>query len=44
MDQDINMQEYIEQHCTESMNNALAAVKYTTWERKCPDSSDTEIE
>jgi len=43
MDQDISMQEYIEQHCTESMYNALAAVKYTTWERKCPDFPDVEF-
>jgi hypothetical protein len=43
MDQDINMHEYIEQHCIESMNNALAAFKYTTWERKCPNFSDVEF-
>ncbi len=43
MSQNITMQDYLEQHCTESMNNALAAVRYTTWERKCPDFSDIEF-
>ena len=43
MNQEITMQEYIEQHCTESMNNALAAVRYTTCERHCPDFSDIEF-
>jgi len=43
MNQEISMQEYIDQHCTESMNNALAAVRYTTWERHCPDFSDIEF-
>lgn len=43
MDQNISMNDYIVQHCTESMNNALASVRYTTWERQCPEFSDIEF-
>ncbi len=43
MNQDITMYDYIVQHCTESMNNALAAVRYTTWERNCPEFTDIEF-
>lgn len=43
MNQDLTMLEYIKKHCTESMNNALGSVKYTTWERQCPEFSDVEF-
>ncbi len=43
MNQDITMYDYIVQHCTESMNNALTAVRYTTWERNCPEFTDIEF-
>lgn len=41
-DKDISMTNYIHQHCKESMNKALTSVRYTTWERKCPEFSDTD--
>ena len=40
---DIKMNEYIMQHCQKSMDDALSSVRYTTWERKCPEFSDTEF-
>jgi len=43
MDQDLTMLEYIKQHCTESMNNALKSARYTTWERSCPEFPDVEF-
>jgi len=43
MDKNLNMCDYIFQHCADSMNNALTSVRYTTWERKCPEFSDTEF-
>ncbi len=43
MDQNMSMQDYLLQHCIDSMNNALTSARYTTWERKCPDFSDTDF-
>lgn len=40
---DITMADYIHQHCENSMSNALTSVRYTTWERQCPEFSDTEF-
>jgi hypothetical protein len=39
----ISIPDYIRQHCVDSMNNALGAVRYTTWERNCPELSDTDF-
>ncbi len=43
MNKDLGMCDYIFQHCADSMNNALTSVRYTTWERKCPEFSDTDF-
>lgn len=40
---DITMMDYIHQHCADSMSKALTSVRYTTWERKCPEYSDTDF-
>jgi len=43
MKSDTSMPDYVFQHCTESINNALASVRYTTWERTCPEFSDEKF-
>jgi len=43
MDKDLSIPDFIRQHCSDSMENALTAVRYTTWERNCPELSDTDF-
>ena len=43
MNKNLSMPDFIRQHCIESMENALAAVRYTTWERNCPEFTDVDF-
>ena len=43
MDKNLSIPDFIRQHCGDSMKNALTAVRYTTWERNCPELSDTDF-
>jgi len=43
MDITLSMPDFIRQHCIDSMENALTAVRYTTWERNCPEFTDTDF-
>lgn len=43
MKEDISTLDYIRQHCIDSTENALAASRYTVWERNCPEFSDTDF-
>ena len=43
MNKDLNIPDFIRQHCVDSMENAVGAVRYTTWERDCPELSDTDF-
>jgi len=43
MSKELTMSDFIRQHSEDCMMNALGAVRYTTWERNCPELTDTDF-
>jgi hypothetical protein len=43
MNKDMTLNDYIIEHCSNSMDNALASERYPIWKRSCPELSDIDF-